>query len=140
MASRERVQAAVTASVEEATENLAELSGASEEARLRTIIDGWGRGLAAGIEELAIALDEVHRLLAEAAGTREPPEPAAGINSRDDRLARRDVHDSAPDRAEAVTEEELQAQALESRKETQALREQSESPKDDGDESQAIDE
>ena len=61
MAERERVQKAIEAPVEEAAKLLAEASEADAETRLAMRIDGWGRGLAAGLEELAIAVEELRR-------------------------------------------------------------------------------
>ena len=61
MAERERVQKAIEAPVDEAAKLLAESPAADLETRLAMRIDGWGRGLAAGLEELAIAVEELRR-------------------------------------------------------------------------------
>jgi len=61
MAERERVKKAIEAPVDEAVKLLSESSAADVETRLALRIDGWGRGLAAGLEELAIAIGELRR-------------------------------------------------------------------------------
>ena len=68
MAERERVQKAIEAPVEEASKLLAESSESDVETRLAMRIDGWGRGLAAGLEELAIAVAELRRHYDRSAG------------------------------------------------------------------------
>ena len=65
MPERERVTKAIEAPVAEAAKLLAEASEADVETRLAMRIDGWGRGLAAGLEELAIAVEELRRASSE---------------------------------------------------------------------------
>ena len=65
MAERERVKKAIEARVEESAKLLAESSESDVETRLAMRIDGWGRGLAAGLEELAVAVAELRRQGAE---------------------------------------------------------------------------
>jgi hypothetical protein len=50
MPERERVQQAVEGSVAEAMKLLDEARGADTETRLMILINGWGRGLSAGLE------------------------------------------------------------------------------------------
>lgn len=98
MHARTRVHEAVENAVREASE-LAGRSGAEE--RLRILVDGWGRGLAAGLEELAVAVDELYRLVAPGgAGQEKLPSPTG------------------------EDEEQLRARAAASRAETQALRDE----------------
>ena len=86
---RERIHEALADPVEEAEKLLSELTSASTEARLAILISGWGRGLAAALEELAVAIDELRGTPARAmeepasappARTREqaPPQPDEG--------------------------------------------------------------
>jgi hypothetical protein len=65
MPNRERVARAIEGPVEEAAKLLAELTDTDAHTRLTIAIDGWGRGLAAGLEELAVAVDELHRSIGE---------------------------------------------------------------------------
>jgi hypothetical protein len=65
MSNRERVLRAIEAPVEEAAKLLAELTDADAHTRLTIALDGWGRGLAAGLEELAVAVDELRRSTGE---------------------------------------------------------------------------
>jgi hypothetical protein len=114
---RIRVHEAVEAAVRDAAD-LAERSNADGETRLRMVVDGWGRGIAAALEELAVSLDELWRLMAPSdpepgqvpAPPQAPPpaEPAA--------------EPSPP--ATDEDEEQLRARAAASRAETEALREE----------------
>lgn len=70
MSERDRVTKAIEAPVEAATKLLDESRAADLETRLAMRIDGWGRGLAAGLEELAIAVSELRRASS-------PPDPPA---------------------------------------------------------------
>lgn len=71
MAERERVKRAIEAPVADAAKLLEESRAADAETRLAMLIDGWGRGLAAGLEELAIAMTDLHRARSDEA---EPPD------------------------------------------------------------------
>jgi hypothetical protein len=66
MGARERVRDAIQGSVDDAQRNLRDLQDADSETRLTVLIDGWARGLAAALEELAIAVDELERRRTEA--------------------------------------------------------------------------
>jgi hypothetical protein len=61
MGHRERVRRAIEGPVGEAEKLLGELTDATDQTNLSILIGGWGRGLAAGLEELAIAIDELRR-------------------------------------------------------------------------------
>ena len=71
MAERERVKRAIEAPVADAAKLLEESRAADAETRLAMLIDGWGRGLAAGLEELAIAMTDLRRARSDEA---EPPD------------------------------------------------------------------
>ena len=116
MPERERVRKAIEAPVAEAAKLLEESSGADVETRLAMLVDGWGRGLAAGLEELAIAVGELRRATA-------PEEPSAPPEVNPTPVAE-DGAAAAPDRPEpeARDEEELRAEAARSREATNALR------------------
>jgi hypothetical protein len=106
MAERERVKQAIEAPVNEAAKLLDEAPRGDLETRLAMLVDGWGRGLAAGLEELAIAIGELRRA-SEPDEQSAPPPPAA-----------------APPENEPRTEEELRADAARSREATAELREE----------------
>jgi len=61
MGVRERVRDAIQAPVDTAERELRDLQEADAETRLTVLIDGWARGLAAALEELAVAVDELER-------------------------------------------------------------------------------
>ena len=121
MHARQRVHEAVEAAVREAAE-LAGRSNADGEARLQMLVDGWGRALTAALEELAVSLDELHRLVRpsepelEPAPTPPPPEQVEGSPPP--------AADESKDQDEDETEEQLRARAEASRAETEALREE----------------
>jgi len=121
MHARQRVHEAVEAAVREAAD-LAERSNAGGEDRLRILVDGWGRALSAALEELAVSLDELQRLVRPSEPEPEPapapPRPASPAEP---------VEGSpppAPDKDEDENEEQLRARAAASRAETKALREE----------------
>ena len=123
MHARQRVHEAVEAAVREAAD-LAERSSAGGEDRLRILVDGWGRALSAALEELAVSLDELQRLVRPSEPEPEPapapPRPASPAEQ---------VEGSpppAPDKGEDEdeNEEQLRARAAASRAETKALREE----------------
>jgi len=123
MHARQRVHEAVEAAVREAAD-LAERSNAGGEDRLRILVDGWGRALSAALEELAVSLDELQRLV-------RPPEPEPEPAPAPPRPASpaEQVEGSpppAPDEGadEDENEEQLRARAAASRAETKALREE----------------
>ena len=59
MAERERVREAIQTPVDEAVKLLDASPNADEHVRLQMLINGWGRGIAAGLEELAIAIGDL---------------------------------------------------------------------------------
>jgi hypothetical protein len=57
MAVRDRVRMAIETSVGEAEKTLAATPDADDHARLSILLNGWFRGLAGAIEEIAVELD-----------------------------------------------------------------------------------
>jgi hypothetical protein len=57
MAVRDRVRMAIETSVGEAEKTLAETPDVDDHARLSILLNGWFRGLAGAIEEIAVELD-----------------------------------------------------------------------------------
>jgi hypothetical protein len=130
MVEQERVRKAVEGPVSEALKLLDEARSADTETRLVMLINGWGRGLAAGLEELALAIDDLRRLNSpepspHAADDEPRREPNEGGQTEDAASADRKASDE-PDEEE-VTEERLRARAAESRAATAALREEASS-------------
>jgi hypothetical protein len=115
---RIRVHEAVEAAVRDAAD-LAERSNADSETRLRMVVDGWGRGLAAALEELAVSLDELWRLMAPSDPAREeapPPPPQAPPPA--------EPAGESPPPATDEDEDQLRARAAASRAETKAVGEE----------------
>ena len=119
MVERDRVQKAIEGPVAEAVKLLDGARGADAETRLTMLINGWGRGMAAGLEELAIAIESLHRAVSLAT-----PQPTHG-EPRVERSALPESPPAAggPDGGEG-DEARLAARAAESRAETAALREE----------------
>lgn len=117
MAERERVKQAIEAPVAEAAKLLDESRSSDVETRLVMLIDGWGRGLAAGIEELAIAVAELRRT--SSVDEMPSPHPAAAKTSENN-----ETSDEPRDHEQPRTEDELRADAARSREETAELREE----------------
>jgi hypothetical protein len=115
MAERERVKKAIEAPVDEAAKLLEGTQSGDVETRLAMLIDGWGRGLAAGLEELAIAIGDLRRSPA-------PEEPNAPPPSQ--RAPQQGAEHARDEKREPHTEEELKAAAARSREETAELREE----------------
>jgi hypothetical protein len=120
MGARDRVREAIQAPVDAAEQELRELQGADVETRLTVLVDGWARGLAAALEELAIAIDELARdraTVGEGEDTTTPTvdEPADEPEDRPDE----------PDLAGA-SEEQLADEARRSRAATAELQEEGE--------------
>ena len=128
MGARERVRDAIQASVDDAQQQLRELQDADAETRLTVLIDGWARGFAAALEELAIAVDELARRRSEA----DAPEADAAIAldepaiERDDRADELDLTGADEDRlveearrSRAATAD-LQEEGEEARRELEA--------------------
>ena len=61
MGVRERVQEALAGPTGDAERLLNELRHGSTEERLTILIDGWCRGLAGALEEIAISVDAIER-------------------------------------------------------------------------------
>jgi hypothetical protein len=59
MGLRERVQQAIAGPVGESERLLNDLPTANAETKLSILVSGWGRGLSAALEELAIAIDDL---------------------------------------------------------------------------------
>jgi hypothetical protein len=75
MGLRERVQQAIAGPVGESERLLNDLPTADAETKLSILVSGWGRGLSAALEELAIAIDDLQ-------GQRTTKTPAANAPSR----------------------------------------------------------
>jgi len=118
MSLRERVQRAIASPVDDAERLLAQTPHAGDHERLTILIEGWFRGLAGALEELAIEVDELRR---ERFERDEPasPEPHSGAPPPAGEPA-------GPARGEDTTgldEAALAERARTARKETEALRE-----------------
>jgi hypothetical protein len=132
MTDRERVRAAIDASVDAASRLREETPETEIEARLLAVIDGWGRGLAAGLEELAVAVEELRRLAREPGEATPAPERQPAETATDDNAERgADERDEA-DR-EPATVEQLNARAAASLQETRTLRRQASGQNEDSD-------
>jgi hypothetical protein len=59
MSLRDRVHKAIEGPVGQADKLLAEYDGADAAAKLEILIGGWGRGISAALEEIAIAVDDL---------------------------------------------------------------------------------
>src|SRR4051795_3576218 len=82
---RERIRKAIEAPVRDAEKLLNELSDADGDTRLSILISGWSRGLAAALEELAIAVDELRQPATRATAETSPPpetEPKEGVSEK----------------------------------------------------------
>ena len=127
---RERIRRAIEAPVDESQKLLSELKDASPETQLSVLISGWARGLAAGLEELAIAVDEL--LEREGRAHREPAaatageEPAFKARPQEERSSA-----SVPTSSADAGQEELLQQARESREQTAELRKETERLRDE---------
>jgi hypothetical protein len=120
---RERVRRAIEQPVAEAVRLLDQAQGADSETRLMMLINGWGRGLAAGLEELALEV-ESSRHTSQSGST-----PSATLDKPGTRSSAAAVpaeQSDGPRRPDA-DEESLRARAAESRKATAALRDESSS-------------
>jgi hypothetical protein len=100
MGVRERVREAIQAPVEAAAEELRELQDADVETRLTLLIDGWARGLAAALEELAVAIDDLERRRPVPSAGEQPAVPAVEEPARDvgDRPEELDLEGAGEDR------------------------------------------
>jgi hypothetical protein len=120
MAERERVRSAIEAPVDAAAKLLDESAHADVETRLAMLIDGWGRGLAAGLEELAIAVAELRRAPSVDDVRTQPP---ATHHAPEAETSNEEAIDN--DDHVVRSEDELRAEAARSREATAALREES---------------
>ena len=122
MGQRERVREAIETPVSEANKLLEDLQNADSETRMSILISGWGRGLAAGLEELAIAMDELQKQNADTTsvptGATPPPSTEAQQVAREDRSAQVEL--------EGAREAQLAEEAKRSREETAELRKETE--------------
>jgi hypothetical protein len=123
MGLRERVRKAIEGPVGQADELLADLVDAEAEARLEILISGWGRGLSAALEELAIAVED---LQAQPAGSAAPPPRGSPLNVGATPAELDESERSAPADRAADDEERLLDQAQRSRDETAELRKETE--------------
>jgi hypothetical protein len=120
---RERVRRAIAGPVAESEKLLADLRDAETETSLSILVSGWFRGLAAAIEELAIAVDDIRSQRAAestSAGTiaeegRATPSPAAPAAETSERV----------DLSEADAEQMIDT-ARNSREEAAKLRQEAE--------------
>jgi hypothetical protein len=121
---RDRVRGAIEAPVSESERLLNDLPSATTETRLSIQISGWGRGLAAALEEIAIAVDE---LQSQAGRQGRQPRPQQRIAQAAD-SEQEETEQEPPrrdDLSEASEEQVLEA-ARRSREETVKLREDAE--------------
>jgi hypothetical protein len=117
---RERVRDAIEGPVDAAAEELRDLRDADAEERLTVLIDGWARGLAAALEELAIAIDELERRLPGSTVGEERPAPVLDEPTieTDDRVEHVDLA--------GASDERLVDEARRSREATAQLQEEGE--------------
>jgi hypothetical protein len=119
MGPRERIRRAIQEPVSEAEKLLGELQDADGETKLSILISGWGRGLAAGLEELAIAIEEQPQKPATVASDSSRPEPAPNeVQTREPQERK----DASADHT-AADEEQLLEEAKRSREKTTEVRE-----------------
>jgi hypothetical protein len=99
---RERIQLAIEAPVGEAAKLLNDLKDADSETRLTILISGWSRGLASALEELAIAVDELHQPGDRATAEPSPPTAAEEAvpeqTAPEEQAAQADVEEADDDR------------------------------------------
>jgi hypothetical protein len=123
MGLHERIRRAIREPVNASEKLLDELQDADDETKLSILISGWGRGLAAGLEELAIALDAQQRQPATAESALQAPQPEP------EQAAKRGPEEREHTRAEFpdADEEQLLEEAKRSREKTAEVREQTKS-------------
>lgn len=143
MGARERIRAAIDAPTAEAAKLLNELQdGADDGEKLTILINGWCRGLAAALEELAASIDMIERRHDEGEAHSSPQ----ALEDHDRGDAAPAVDSSAADNEQMptatdadVTEDELAQRAAASRAKTATLRNETvpddEAPREDVDES-----
>ncbi len=122
MGLRERVQRALEGPVGESERLLTDLPNADAETKLSLLISGWGRGVSAALEELAIAIDELREQRTTArldptergqATEQKQPHAAAGSSSKQAERT-------------GLNEEQLIDEARESSEETAEVRKEAE--------------
>ena len=119
---RERVRQAIAGPVAEAEQLLADLQDADADTRLSILVSGWFRGLAAALEELALALDDL--LAHPATETTAPPRPS----ERNEETLSSPAAAESSERVDLteVDADQLREQARKSREETAKLRQEGE--------------
>jgi hypothetical protein len=113
---RERVRQAIAGPVEESEKLLADLPDADAKTTLSILVSGWFRGLADGLEELAIAVDGLlERRPVESTPAREPVAERDELSPkpREEEPEQRDLTDA--------DDEQLIETARKSREETAKL-------------------
>ncbi|HYY04895.1 MAG TPA: hypothetical protein VE736_13495 [Gaiellaceae bacterium] len=118
---RERIHEAIEEPIDEAEKLLSELTSADIETKLSILLSGWGRALAAGLEELAIAIDELQQPDTLPTPDSAPPPPdaeVAGQRTPDEQSEHLDAGD--------LGEQRLIDEAKKSRAATAELREEAE--------------
>jgi hypothetical protein len=118
---RERIRLAIEAPVGEAEKLLHDLKDADGETRLSILISGWSRGLAAALEELAIAVDELRQPDARATTETLPPEAEEGVSEQ-----AATEEQAAHAELEEAGDERLLDEARRSREQTAELQKQTE--------------
>lgn len=129
MAERERVRKAIEGPVAEATKLLREAGRADTETRLMMLLDGWGRGLAAGLEELALAMEDLRRARAPEPIRHGTPPESRGEGDEVSESLRAAAEPNAED-DDDDDEERLRKRAADSRAATAELRERASSELD----------
>jgi hypothetical protein len=124
------VHEAIERSVSESETLLAELDSKDVETRLPLLVTGWLRGIAAALEELAIAVDD---LQARAEGDDAPAAPEAAPRGTESQAAEDTEKGDRPAQQRAEADEEgLLEEARRSREETAEVREEARSELDEG--------
>ena len=117
-----RVQRAIEGPTAQAEKVLAETPNAGADERLSVLVNGWFRGIAGALEELAIELDAMRAQLPAALVERE--RSRSGPGQRDDEAKEPDEPPSRRDSSGDLGEAALAERARASRAETRALREE----------------
>jgi hypothetical protein len=119
---RERIRLAIEAPVGDAEKLLNDLKDADSETRLTILISGWSRGLASALEELAIAVDELHE-----PGERAMAEPSPPTVAREAVSEQAGTEGQAPHAdLEEAGDERLHEEARRSREQTAELQKETE--------------
>jgi hypothetical protein len=121
-----RVQRAIGAPTAEAQKLLAETPNADDHERLSVLVNGWFRGLAGALEELAIELDAIRHQPAAGVVPHERPAtlPVPAENVSEAVAQGEPASASRREPVEGVDEAALAERARASRAETRALREE----------------